>query len=138
MTRRTVLLALTLPALLPAAEEFAVITRKDNGHPITKAQVKKLLLGESANWPGGGKITLFLGPVGEASRAAALKQFVGMTETDYKRALLHFAFIGQADGLPSTLTSTAAVCLAVEHTNGSVGIVPVTELKESLKKLDIE
>ena len=64
MTRRTVL-ALTLPAILRGAEGFAVITQKSNIHPITKAQLKKLLLGQTASWPGGGKITLCLGPVGD-------------------------------------------------------------------------
>jgi ABC-type phosphate transport system substrate-binding protein len=138
MTRRTILFALAFPAALPAAEGFAIITQKDNVRPLTKGQVKKLILGEATNWAGGGKITLILAPAGEVSRGAALKQIAGMTEADYNRNLIHLGFVGQADATPKIVASTAAVRLAVQHSAGAIGIIPVGEVDDEVKKLDIE
>jgi hypothetical protein len=132
------LLALALPVVLPASDEFAVIAKKDSKHTITKTQLKKLLLGQPSAWPGGGKITLVMGPVGEASRVAALKQIAGMTEADFSKCLIHLGFIGQGDMAPRTMLSVAAARQVVQLSANSVGIVPVAEATDAVTILTVE
>jgi hypothetical protein len=137
MKRRT-LLALALPAALPAAEGFAVITQKNNMRPFTKAQLKALFMGQGASWPGGGKIKLMLGPAGDPARLAALKQIAGMSEADYSKQLIHLGFIGQVDAAPLTLPSAAAVRQLVQLAAGSVGVVAPADVNDSVKELQFE
>jgi hypothetical protein len=122
---------------LTSAEGFAVITQKGNSKPFTKAQLKKLFFGQPASWPGGGKITLYLGPAGEASRGAALKQIADMSESDFSAKLAQLAFTGQADEQPRALPATSAVRHVVQAVIGSVGIIPVTEVDDSVTRIAI-
>jgi hypothetical protein len=136
MTRRIVL-ALWLPALLPAEDAFAVVTQKSNTGQITKAQLKGLIVGQSEKWPGGKKITLFLGPAGEPSRVAALKQLANMSESEFNAKLIQLAFTGQNDAQPRALPSTSAVRHTVQAVAGSVGIIPVAEVDDTVTRLTI-
>jgi len=139
MTRRKAL-ALMLPSLLLGSDGFllgsdgfAVVTKKTNAQTITKAQLKKLLLGLGATWHGGGKITLILGPSGEPSRAAALRELAGMTEADFGKNLIHLTFTGESENIPMALPSTAGVRQVVQLNDKAVGIIPLNEVNDSVR-----
>lgn len=137
MTRRT-LLALVFPAAMNGAEGFAVITKKTNTHPVTKAQLKRLLLGQGATWPGGGKMSLMLGPPNEASRVAALKDIADMSEADFNKNSMHLGFTGHSDAAPATMPSTAMVRQLVQVNPGAVGIIPPGEVTAALNAVEVE
>ena len=137
MTRRTAL-ALALPAILSSGEGFAVVTKKTNANPVTKAQLKRLILGQGATWPGGGKMSLMLGPPNEPSRVAALKQIADMSEADFNKNVMHLGFTGHADAAPATMPSTAMVRQLVTVNPGAVGIIPPGEVTDALNKIEVE
>src|SRR5690349_15161849 len=104
MRTRLFALILILSAGAYAEEGFAVIVSKTNpvSH-ISKSQLRRMLTGEMTTWPGGARVAVLLGPAGDPSRAAALKQVCGMSEVDFGKFTLQQSFGGDAKGVPKTL-----------------------------------
>ena len=80
MTRRILILMIAFAACAIPQTGFSVVVNKDNpAASISKAQLRKMMLGETSAWPGGAKVMVVLGPAGDASRGAALKDICGMS-----------------------------------------------------------
>jgi hypothetical protein len=76
-----------------AQHGFVIVVNKDNPNTkLTKALLRRMLMGETATWPSGEKVTIFLGPAGNAARTAALKEFCGMSESDFSKHALQASF----------------------------------------------
>jgi hypothetical protein len=128
---------MALPVFLHGGEGFAIVTKKTNTNPITKAQLKRLLLGQGAAWPGGAKMNLVLGPPGEPSRLAALKQIAGLTDAEFNKQVLRLIFVGRGDVAPETLASIAVVRQTVGASAETVGIIPPGEVTAALNSVEI-
>ncbi len=137
MTRRTIL-ALALPSLLAANDDFVVIAKKGNATPLSKTQLKNLFLGLEAVWPTGARIRLLLGPPGDASRIAALKHFAAMTEADFSKNSIRLTFVGKNGSLPATLDSTLVVRQFTQSLAGAIGIVPPSLVDGTVSAVTIE
>jgi len=135
--RRT-FLGVLAAAVLPAEQNFAVITQADNPRSITRIQLKRALLGQEAHWPGGGKITVVLGPSGDPGRIAVLKEYAGITESELYKIIMHLNFTGQGEFAPITAASFTSVMQAVRSKPGAVGVVPLSSLNPTVKKIEIE
>jgi ABC-type phosphate transport system substrate-binding protein len=138
MRRRILGLIIAFAFCATSQQGFSVVVNKDNpATGISKSQLRKMMMGETASWPGGAKVMVLLGPAGEGSRAAALKDICGMSESDYSHQSLQASFAGGAK-VVKTLPSTAAVRQVVAISPGGVGIVEGTQAGPGLKILPIE
>ena len=139
MKIRIVVLMIAFAACAFPQQGFSLVVQKGNpATSISKAQFRKMMMGESSSWPGGGKSVVLMGPAGDGSRAAALKQICGMGESDFSKHALQASFDGGSQSMPKTLPSTSAVRNVVALTPGGVGIVEATEAGPGLKVLPIE
>src|SRR5712691_587481 len=103
----TVLLA---PAIILADDDLAVVVNKTNAADnLTKAQLRKLVLGEQSSWPGGKKVSVILRGPGQPERDGVLRSVCGMSEDDFNQHLMHANFNGETGGAPKALASGVAV-----------------------------
>ncbi len=87
MKTRILVLMIAFAACAIPQQAFSVVVNKDNpATGISKAQLRKMLMGETPAWPGGAKVLVLMGPAGDGSRSAALKDICGMSESDYSKA----------------------------------------------------
>ena len=133
MKIRFVILALALAAAAFPEEAFSVIVHKDNAATsINKTQLRRMLMGEGS-WPGGAKLVVAVGPVGDSARTAVLKQVCGMSEGDFAKHVLQVKFEGGNKLIPKTLPSGAAVRQLVHATPGGLGIVQTADVGDGVK-----
>lgn len=115
-----------------------MIVHKDNpATSITKAQLRRLMMGEGT-WPGGAKPVVAIGPVGDASRSAALKQVCGMSEGDFAKHILQIKFEGAGKSVPRTAPSAAGVRQIVQSSPGGLGIIEGTDAGEGVRIIPVE
>ncbi|HEX3745511.1 MAG TPA: hypothetical protein VHW09_16320 [Bryobacteraceae bacterium] len=139
MKTRILFLMIAFAACAIAQQAFSVVVNKDNpAASVNKAQLRKMMMGETAAWPGGAKVLILIGPAGDASRSAALKEICGMSESDYSKQALQVSFAGGGKSPVRTLPSTAAVRQAVALSPGALGIVEGTQGGPGLKILPVE
>lgn len=118
---------------------YSVLVNKDNpAQSISKALLRRMMMGESANWPAGGKVSVLLGPSGDAARARALKEICGMGESEFAKYLLKLNFEGLSKGAPKTLPSAASIRLVLPSTPGGLGIIEPAAAVAGFKILPIE
>ena len=138
MKVRILLLTLASAACALAQQSFTVVVNKDNpATSISKSQLRKMILGDTAAWPNGAKVVIFLGPVGDAARTAALKEICGMSESDFSHQTLQASFSGGSKATVKTLPA-AAVRNVVAVSPGGLGIVEGTTAGGGLKILPVE
>jgi ABC-type phosphate transport system substrate-binding protein len=139
MKTRILVLMIAFAACAIPQQAFSVVVNKDNpAAGISKAQLRKMMMGETPAWPGGAKVLVLMGPAGDGSRSAALKDICGMSESDYSKQALQASFAGGGKSPVRTLPSTAAVRQAVALSPGGIGIVEGTQGGPGLKLLPIE
>jgi phosphate transport system substrate-binding protein len=135
----TTLLALSLPGFLRAGDDLAVIVNKTNPvDNLTKAQLKKLVLGEQAAWPAGKKISVILRSPGQPERAIVLRSICGMSEDDFNQHLMHANFSGETGGAPKALGSGAAVRQLVMSIPGAIGFIRMSEVNDTVKVITVD
>src|SRR5678816_182859 len=79
------LIGLSAAGVIRAADDdLAVVVGKTNSvDNLTKAQLRKIVLGEQSSWPGGKKVSVILRASGQPERAGVLQSVCGMKEDDY-------------------------------------------------------
>ncbi len=120
-----------------AGEPVVIVNKSNPMTEISRAQLKKILLGKMMKWPGGGNVELYLGPAGEPERKAALQHFCGLTEADYTSTFLHASFKGEALNQPKTMPSAQSVAQLVQMVPGAVGIVSSVAVTPNVKVIPI-
>ena len=139
MFKRMIILVLLAAAAAYGQQKFVVVTQQANAATkLTRAQLRRMLTGETASWPGGDKLAVFLGPAGQPARSSALKDICGMTESDFSKYTLQLNFEGAGKPIPKSLPSDAAVRQVVQLTRGALGIVEAGGSSTGLKILSIE
>ena len=139
MKTRLLLLMMTFAASAFTQQGFSVAVNKDNpATSITKAQLRRMMMGETPSWPGGAKVMIVLGPAGDSSRVAALKQICGMTEADFAKQVLQASFAGGGASPVKTLPSASSVRKVVAIAAGALGIVDGPQAGTGIKILTIE
>src|ERR1700736_3490543 len=106
---RAFLLAI-FPVLAWAADDdLAVVVNKENPvHEVTKAQLRKMLLGEQGQWSNGKKVAVMLRSSGP-ERGAVLRSICSMSDLEFEQYFVHASFNGESGGAPKSLASTVAV-----------------------------
>ena len=130
----TLVLVATPPTLQAADDDLAVIVNKNNSvDNLTKAQLRKLLLGEQTSWPGGKKVTVILRATGQPERNGILRSVCGMGEEEFNQQLMQSAFGGSTAPAPKALSSAEAVRQLVVNQPGGIGFVRIADVNDSVK-----
>jgi ABC-type phosphate transport system substrate-binding protein len=130
------LLALVTPTWA-AADDAAVIVNKGNAvTALTLAQLRKILLAQDAQWPGGKKITVYLAAPGQPERSSVLKTVCSMTETDFNLHYMHAAFNGENTEPPKVAAGVKAR-EAVAAAPGAIAVIRAADVDDSVKLVKI-
>ncbi len=128
-----------LPLAKAADDDLVVIVNKSNAiDNISKAQLRRLLLGEQDSWPGGKKVSVILRAPGQPERSGVLRTICGMTEDDFTQHLMHASFSGDSTGAPKALGTGTAVRQLVATLPGGIGFVHAAEVSDSVKVLTVD
>jgi len=140
LTRFFILAVLALPAVMRAGDnDLAVVVNKNNSaSSLTKSQLRKLVLGEQASWPGGQKVTVVLAGPGSPDRDAILRSVCRMTEEEYNEHVMHANFNGDAVARPRVVNSAAAIRQTVAATPGAIGFLRLADLNDSVKVATVD
>jgi phosphate transport system substrate-binding protein len=132
-------MVLLSPALLRAGDDLAVIVNKSNPiDNLTKAQLKKLVLGEQASWPGGKKVSVVLRSPGTPERAIVLRSICGMSEDDFNQHLMKANFNGETGAAPKALSSAVAVRQLVMSIPGAIGFIRLSEVNDTVRVITVD
>lgn len=132
-------LALCVPPALMAGEDLAVIVNKTNpADGLTKAQLKRIVLGEQSAWQSGKKVTVVLRSPGQSERDGVLHSVCGMSEDDFNQHLLHASFNGETAAAPKAISSGAAVRQLVSSIPGAIGFVLPSDVNDTVKVIAID
>src|SRR5579871_3431761 len=135
-----ILLLLATPCALRAADDdLVVIVNKSNAvDGVTKAQLRKFILGEQDSWPGGKKVSVILRAPGQPERDGVLRSICGMSEDDFNQHLMHANFGGETGGAPKALGSAVAVRQLVVTLPGAIGFVRAADVNDSVKAVNVD
>jgi ABC-type phosphate transport system substrate-binding protein len=133
--------ALSLTLLAPvyaAADDAAVVVNKGNAvDSLSMVQLRKILLAQDSQWPGGKKITIYLASPGHPVRSSVLKTVCSMTETDFNLHYMHAAFNGETTEPPKVAASAAQARTAVAAAPGGLAIIRASDVDASVKVVKI-
>lgn len=134
------LAVIAAPLLMKGADDdLAVIVNKGNStENLTKAQVRKIILGEQEAWPGGKKVSVILRSPGEPERSGVLRSVCGMSEDDFNQHLMHANLGGDAGAAPKALGSAAGVRQLVSILPGGIGFVRAADVNDSVKVVTVD
>lgn len=140
LIRILLLAACALPAALLAADnDLAVIVNKGNSaNNLTKSQLRKLVLGEQASWPGGQKVTVILRGPGTPERDGILRSVCRMSEEEYNEHVMHANFNGDTASAPKVAATPAAVRQMVANTPGAIGFIRLGDINDSVKVASVD
>jgi len=138
-TLTAVLLAAIAPATRGADDDVAVVVNKTNAaDDLTKAQLKKILMGEQTSWPGGKKVVVVLRPPGQVDRGVVLRAICGMSEAEFNDHLMKANFSGDTGAAPKVAQSALAVRQLVMTTPGAVAFLRVSEVNDTVKQIKVD
>ncbi len=118
---------------------LAFIVNKANPvEGLTYPELRKIFLGGRERWPNGRKVTLVMQEEGEEERQAVLRLVYRMSESEYKRYVLHAAYASNPEGAPRLLSTPSGVIKFVSFVPGAIGYVCAGEVDDSVKALKID
>jgi ABC-type phosphate transport system substrate-binding protein len=121
-----------------AAEDLVLIVNRNNpADNVTKAQLRKFVLGEQDSW-GALKVNIILRGPGQPERLGVLRSICGMSDDDFNQHLLHASFGGNASGAPKAVATGAAVRQLVMILPGGIGIVNAADVTASVKAVTVD
>jgi ABC-type phosphate transport system substrate-binding protein len=130
---------LFLPPAAAADDDLAVVVNKGNTvDNLTKAQLRKILLGEQPSWPGGKKVSVVLRAPGQAEREGVLRSICGMSEDDFAAHLMHASFNGDAASPPKAMATGEAVRSLVGILPGGIGFLRTADVNESVRAVMVD
>jgi hypothetical protein len=117
------------------AEGLVMVANKTNASAsnMTKGEAKKMMLGQTLTWPGGGPVTIVVTPAGSSEHSAVLTKVCGMSEGDFTRYQLQVAFTGRTPTTFHEEHSVAGVTSFLKSHPGAVGFLHKNEVGEDLK-----
>lgn len=126
-------IATLLAPSLCAARDIALIADKANPFStLSDKEVIKLLRNETATWPDGKRVTVYLSDPGSADGKLLLEKTYKMTADELK------SFAGAQKGGIVILGSDEQVLKAVSAHPGALGIVNVYSINSAIKVLRID
>jgi len=131
--------ALLLPLAAAADDDLAVVVNKSNPvENLTKAQLRKIILGDQAAWSAGKKVTVVLRAPGQPDRAGVLRTVCGMGEDEFTQHLMQASFNGDAGNPAKVVASDEAVRNAVAALPGAVGFLRMADVNDSVRTVTVD
>jgi len=118
-----------------ADDPLVVVASKSNSaaQQLTKSDVKKILLGDMTNWPGGSKVSVILLKPGNPDRSLILRAFCGMTEIVFTRNRMQLLFTGGTPAVIQEVAEVAQVRGAFQSSPGAIGFVRKNDVDKTEK-----
>ncbi|MGA2741682.1 MAG: hypothetical protein ABSG65_30125 [Bryobacteraceae bacterium] len=130
-----------LLAVLPAAAadaDIAVVVNKANPvDNVTKAQLRKMLLGEQGKWSDGKKVSALLRSSGP-EREVVLHYVCGMSGLEFEQYFVHANFSGETGAMPKSLASGIVIRQLVASVPGSIGFMRMSDVTDSVKVVKLD
>jgi ABC-type phosphate transport system substrate-binding protein len=124
---------------LAADDDLVVVVNKSNSvDNVTKAQLKKMILGEQSSWSAGKKVTVVLRAPGQPERDGVLRSVCGMSEDDFNQSWMRASFNGTTATPPKSLASGAAVRQSVTTIAGAVGFLRASDVDDTVKTVTVD
>lgn len=127
------IVVLSLCSVAQSPEPAVIVNRSNPVSSLSKSQLRKLLLGQQAKWPGGAEISILLPPSGQADRKSILQRYCGMSESEYSAWFLHASFKGEVLAVAKSMPSSQSIVQVVELVPGAIGIVSSTDVTSRVK-----
>jgi ABC-type phosphate transport system substrate-binding protein len=128
----------TIPAIA-ADDDLAVVVNKTNPvDNLTKAQLKKMILGEQSSWPGNKKVNVILRATGQPEREGVLRSVCGMSEDDFNQHWMHANLNGDTASPPKSLGSAEAVRQLVMSIPGAIGFLRASDVNATVKVVTVD
>jgi ABC-type phosphate transport system substrate-binding protein len=122
------------PVAAQGSEALVMVVNKSNGvEKVTKADAKRIMLGQMTTWPNGAVVTVAVKPQKSADHIAVLEKLCGMSEAEYTRYELQVMFTGRPATKVQEEPSAAAVKSFVKANPGAVGFLHLAEADADVK-----
>jgi ABC-type phosphate transport system substrate-binding protein len=124
------------PLLAQKTDPIVMVVNKGNpADALSKGDAKKLLLGQTVNWPSGATVTVVMRPQQSADRVSVLQKLSGMTEAEYTRYEMQVMFTGRTAVAVQSEPSAAAIKSYVKSNPGAVGFLRESEVDGEVKQV---
>jgi phosphate transport system substrate-binding protein len=121
------------------ADALAIIVHRSNPvDELSAAQLKRIYMFDTQNWPHGRKITVMVREKGQPERAEAITLICGIAEAEYERHVLLQTFRGSLGFGPRAIQSVSAMLRFVFNVPGAIGYIPADQIDGSVKVLRID
>jgi len=122
-----------------ADDDLVVVVNKSNAADnVTKVQLRKMLLGEQASWPGGAKVSVILRSAGQPEREGVLRSVCGMSEDDFTQTWMKANFGGSTSSPPKSLGSAEGVRQLVMTLPGGIGFLRAADVNPTVKVVSVD
>ena len=122
------------------AEALAIIVHRSNPvDELSSAQLKRIYMFDTQNWPHGRKITVMVREKDQPDRAEAIRLICGISEAEYERHVLLQTFRGSLGSGPRSIQSVSAMLRFVFNAPGAMGtsrLTRSTALSKSCGSMD--
>jgi phosphate transport system substrate-binding protein len=131
--------ALLFPLTAAAEDDLAVVVNKSNPvENLTKAQLRKIVLGDQAAWSAGKKVTVVLRAPGQPDRVGVLKTVCGMGEEDFNQHQMQASFNGDTSNPPKVVATDEAVRSLVAAQPGAIGFLRAADINDSIRAVTVD
>jgi ABC-type phosphate transport system substrate-binding protein len=125
-----------------AEDDVAVIVNKSNPvASLTMADLRRMLLGPRAKWPGGDVVTVLMTQPGQPERTGTLKIVCGMSETDFNLHFIHGWRNDSTNGngdTPKVFSSGLQLRQSVASLPSAVGFIKASQIDDSVKVVAVD
>ena len=115
-----------------------VVHRANPVQSLTVAELRRIFMLETQNWPHGRRITVVLREKGQPERDEAIRVICGISEGEYERNLLLQTFRGSVTRPPRSIQSANGMLRFIFNTPGAIGYVRAGEVDDSVKVVAID
>jgi len=130
--------AATAPVIAGDDDLVVVVNKSNSVDNVTKAQLKKMILGEQPTWSAGKKVSVVLRAPGQPERDGVLRSVCGMSEDDFNQNWMRASFNGSTATPPKSLASGEAVRQLVTILPGGIGFLRVADANDSVKVVSVD
>jgi ABC-type phosphate transport system substrate-binding protein len=131
--------ALLAPLAGAAEDDLAVVVNKTNPvENLTKAQLRKIILGDQPAWSPGKKVTIILRAPGQPDRVGVLRSVCGMGEDDFTQHQMQASFNGGGGSAPKVVATDDAVRTTVAAIPGAVGFLRAADVNDTVRAVTVD
>jgi len=122
-----------------ADDDLVVVVNKSNPvENLTKAQLRKIVLGGQEAWSAGKRVTLVLRAPGQPDREGVLRTICGMNEDGFSQYVMRAVFNGETSNSAKVVATDEAVRDAVAAQPGAIGFLRAADVNDSVRAVTVD